>query len=482
MEHTYDSLFIGGDWVAPSSAATITVASATTEESIGRVPEAVSADVDAAVAAARSAFDDPTGWATWEPGRRAEAMERLADMLGKRGEQFAQLVSRENGMPIVTSRRSEAVIGAAVLRYYAALARQTGVEESRPAVAGNGTTVVRRAPVGVVAAIVPWNFPQTLTMFKLGPALAAGCTIVLKPAPETALDAFLLAEAVREAGLPPGVVNVVPADREASGYLVGHPGVDKVAFTGSTATGRAIAEQCGRLLRPVTLELGGKSAAIVLDDADLEPNLDAFFRATLNNNGQTCLIGTRVLAPRSRYGEVVDLLTDYFGSLSIGDPLDEGTRVGPLVSRRQRERVEGYIAKGRAEGGRITTGGGRPQGLDRGWFVQPTIFADVDNDFTPAREEIFGPVLCVLPYHDVDDAVRIANDSDYGLGGTVWGTDSERALAVARRVHTGSVGINGYALDLGAPFGGVKDSGLGRELGPEGLAAYQQLKSIYGIV
>ncbi|MFI7293155.1 aldehyde dehydrogenase family protein [Streptomyces sp. NPDC050121] len=305
MEHTYDSLFIGGDWVAPSSAATITVASATTEEPIGRVPEAVSADVDAAVAAARSAFDDPTGWATWEPGRRAEAMERLADMLGKRGEQFAQLVSRENGMPIVTSRRSEAVIGAAVLRYYAALARQTGVEESRPAVAGNGTTVVRRTPVGVVAAIVPWNFPQTLTMFKLGPALAAGCTIVLKPARETALDAFLLAEAVREAGLPPGVVNVVPADREASGYLVGHPGVDKVAFTGSTATGRAIAEQCGRLLRPVTLELGGKSAAIVLDDADLEPNLDAFFRATLNNNGQTCLIGTRVLAPRSRYGEVV---------------------------------------------------------------------------------------------------------------------------------------------------------------------------------
>ncbi|MEU9063628.1 aldehyde dehydrogenase [Streptomyces sp. NPDC048430] len=479
MEHEYNSLFIGGDWVAPSSSATITVASAATEERLGQVPEAVQADVDAAVAAARRAFDDSSGWAHWEPVRRAEAMERLADALDKRAEQFAQLVSRENGMPLSTSRASEAVIGSAMLRYYAALVRKQGTEEFRPALVGNGTTVVRRDPVGVVAAIVPWNFPQTLTMFKLGPALAAGCTIVLKPAPETALDAFLLAEAVAEAGLPAGVVNIVPADREASNYLVSHPGVNKVAFTGSTATGRVIAEQCGRLLRPVTLELGGKSAAIILDDADLEPSLDAFFDSTMNNNGQTCLIGTRVLAPRSRYQTIVDTLTDYFGALPVGDPLDEATRIGPLVSQRQRERVEGYIAKGRAEGGRITTGGGRPAGLDRGWFVQPTIFADVDNTFTPAREEIFGPVLCILPYDDVDDAVRIANDSEYGLGGTVWSADKDRALDVARRVQTGSIGINGYALDPGAPFGGVKASGLGRELGPEGLAAYQQLKSIY---
>ncbi len=478
MDHTYELLFIAGQWQKPVTARRIEVTSASTEESLGSVPEAAEGDIDLAVAAARVAFADPGGWASWDAARRAAALDRFAAALEKRGEQFAQLVSSQNGMPISIGRVSEALSGQLLLRYYAAIAQQSPVEEMRPSLVG-GTTVVRREPAGVVAAIVPWNFPQSLTFFKLAPALAAGCTVVLKPAPETVLDAFLLAEAAAEADLPPGVLNIVPAGREVGAYLVRHPGVDKVAFTGSTSAGRAVAAECARLLRPVTLELGGKSAAIVLDDADLTGQLDKFFAATLLNNGQTCYLGTRVLVPHSRYHQVVDVLTGLASSLRVGDPLDDSTQIGPLVSSRQRDRVEGYIAKGLAEGARLTTGGGRPADQERGWFVQPTIFADVDNSATIAREEIFGPVLSVIGYDDVDQAVAIANDSDYGLGGSVWTADPERGLDVARRVQTGSIGVNGYALDPGSPFGGVKASGMGRELGPEGLAAFQQLKSIY---
>jgi aldehyde dehydrogenase (NAD+) len=478
MDHRHELLYIGGGWRKPVTDRRIEVTSASTEESLGSVPEAAEGDIDLAVATARYAFGDPAGWASWDTARRGAALERFAAALEKRGEQFAQLVSSQNGMPISIGRVSEAVTGQVLLRYYAAIAQQSPAEETRPSLVG-GSTVVRREPVGVVAAIVPWNFPQSLTFFKLAPALAAGCTVVLKPAPETVLDAFLLAEAAAEADLPPGVLNIVPAGREAGAYLVAHPGVDKVAFTGSTAAGRAVAQECGRLLRPVTLELGGKSAAIVLDDADLTSQLDKLFAATLLNNGQTCYLGTRVLAPRSRYAHVVDVLTGLASSLQVGDALDDSTQIGPLVSSRQRDRVEGYIAQGLAGGAQVTTGGGRPAGRSRGWFVQPTVFANVDNSATIAREEIFGPVLSVIGYDDVDEAVDIANDSDYGLGGSVWTADPERGLDIARRVRTGSIGVNGYALDPGSPFGGVKASGMGRELGPEGLAAFQQLKSIY---
>jgi aldehyde dehydrogenase (NAD+) len=275
------------------------------------------------------------------------------------------------------------------------------------------------------------------------------------------------------------VVNIVPAGREVGAYLVEHPSVDKIAFTGSSAAGRTIARRCGELLRPVTLELGGKSAAIVLDDADLSQSMEGLFAATLLNNGQTCYLGTRVLAPRSRYNEVLEVFSGLAGALQVGDSLDPSTQIGPMASARQRERVEGYIEKGRAEGARVVSGGGRPEHQDRGWFVQPTIFADVDNSYTIAREEIFGPVLSVIPYEGVDEAVAIANDSEFGLGGSVWTDDHERGEAVARRVQTGSIGINHYALDPAAPFGGVKASGLGRELGPEGLMAYLQVQSIY---
>ncbi|MEU9872852.1 aldehyde dehydrogenase [Actinomadura sp. NPDC048021] len=476
MIKRYDSLPIGGDWVAPTTRMTIRVVSPNTEEPIGEVPAAGPADADAAVAAARAAFP---AWRDLNPAERAATLRRFADLIEARKDRFAELVSSQNGMPVAVASQLEALYPALLLRYYADLA-EAQREENRPGILG-GSIKVLREPVGVVAAIVPWNFPQTLGFMKIAPALAAGCTVVVKPSPETVLDAFLLARTAIDAGLPPGVLTIVPGGRDLGAHLVAHPGVDKVAFTGSTAAGREIAQTCGRLLRPVTLELGGKSAAIVLDDADLDLGTIGadLFVATLANNGQTCFLGTRVLAPRHRYTEVVDVFTEFARSMSVGDSLDPGTQIGPMATARQRDRVESFIAKGRAEGGRVTTGGGRPADHDRGWFVDPTVFADVDNDAAISREEIFGPVLTVIPYRDDEDAVRIANDSDYGLGGTVWSTDTDRALRLARRVRTGTIGINRYMPDPAAPFGGVKASGIGRELGPEGMAGYQQLKSVY---
>ena len=474
----FDTLFIAGEQRPAHSRGRIIAINATTEEAIGSVPHADETDVDAAVAAARSAFDDPTGWSRWEPARRAEALCRLADELEARAERTIRAVSSQNGMPRIVGQQSEAVAPAGLLRYYAALAPSLPTEEQRPGLAG-GTTHITREPIGVVAAIVPWNYPQSLTFFKLAPALAAGCTIVLKPAPETVLDAYILAEAITAAGLPSGVINIVPAGREIGQYLIEHRGIDKVAFTGSTAAGRGIAETCGRLLRPVTLELGGKSAAIVLDDADLVSNMQNLFAATLLNNGRPATSAPASSRHAARYEEVVQTVAGLASALTVGDPLDGATQIGPMASARQRDRVESYIAKGKGDGARLVAGGGRPKAQERGWFVEPTVFADVDNNSTIAQEEIFGPVLSIIGYGDVDEAVAIANDSDYGLGGSVWTEDPQRALEVARRVQTGSIGINGYSLDLGSPFGGVKASGLGRELGPEGLAAYQSLKSIY---
>lgn len=476
MTIDYSTLYIGGKWVEPATSATISVHSPTTEQLLGTVPEAAEADIDSAVSAARAAFDDPIGWATWSASERKQVIERFAAELEKRSEETSQRVSSQNGMPITLARAFEGAFPAVMLRYFADLAESTPQEEIRPGLLG-GKTLVSRLPIGVVGAIVPWNVPQAISFLKLSPLLAAGCTVVLKPAPETVLDAFLLAESAEAAGFPPGVLNIVPAGREVGAYLVSHPGVDKVSFTGSTAAGRSIAETCGRLLRPVTLELGGKSAAVVLDDADLGKTIESFVGATMINNGQICWLNTRILAPQSRYGEILDTITDVIGSMKIGDPLDDSTQVGPLVSSRQRDRVEGYIAKGISDGARLTAGGKRSG--DTGWFVQPTVFADVDPKSTIAQEEIFGPVLSVIPYTDEAQAVAIANDSEYGLGGTVWSSDADRGTAMARRIQSGTVGVNGYQNDPTAPFGGIKSSGLGRELGPEGLASYQYPKSIY---
>ena len=472
------SFFIDGGWRAPSGSATIPVISPLTEEQFGSVPEATTDDVDAAVAAARNAFRS-AGWRDLTPADRAAYLRRFADELDKRAEDRASAVTSENGMPIGLARFAEGAAPVQLLRYYADLVESTPVEETRISQPLPGSTIVRREAIGVVGAIAPWNFPAVLSMFKIAPALAAGCTVVLKPSPETSLDAYVLAEAAIAAELPAGVLNIVNGGSEIGRHLVSHPHVDKVAFTGSTAAGREIGRVCGELIRPVTLELGGKSAALVLDDADLEQTVGGLATASLLNTGQTCYMSTRILVPGSRYDEYLDAISAMCSSLPVGDPMDENVAVGPLASGRHRDRVLSLIDRGRSEGGVVTTGGGTPSGVDRGFFVEPTVFAGVDNSATIAREEVFGPVLTVLSYDDVDDAIALANDSSYGLGGTVWTSDPDRGVDVARRVETGSFGVNYFNLDWGSPFGGVKASGIGRELGPEGLAAYQNLKSIF---
>lgn len=464
-----DGKFLKADQVQP-------VIEAATGEPLGDGASATEADIDAAVAAARAALAE---WQSASPDHRADVLTAFAVALESRARSTDELVSRENGMPMSLSRGANGRFPAALVRYYAQLITETPIEEIRPSMIGH--TVVRREAVGVVAAIVPWNYPQALAAFKLAPALAAGCTVVLKAAPETALDAMVFAQAAEEAGLPAGVLNIVPGGAAAGAYLVSHPGVDKVTFTGSTVAGRAIGEVCGRLLRPVTLELGGKSAAIILDDADLDATIKGLRNASFVNNGQTCHLSSRILAPRSRYGEVLDALIGMVGDLSVGDPLDKSTDIGPLVSARQRERVLGYIESGKASSAKLVAGGSVPADQPRGWFVSPTVFADVDNSDRIAQEEIFGPVLAVIPYDGDDEAVALANDSEFGLAGTVWSTDDERAIEIARAVRTGTVGINDYQLDFRAPFGGVKASGIGRELGPEGLDAFFALKSIYRV-
>lgn len=476
MKTARDHFFIGNAWVKPASDRRFTVINASTEEEIGTVPEGVEADMDAAVSAAREAFKG-SGWSDAAPGERATVMERFMGALAARAEDIAKAVSIQNGMPIALSGQLEGQFALGVIQYYAELAKGLGQPDVRPSQMGK-ETLVERAPLGVAAAIVPWNFPVTLALNKIAPAMAAGCTVVIKPSPGTVLDSYILAEAALEAGVPAGVLNWVPADREAGAYLVGHPGVDKVAFTGSTAAGRKIAAACGEMLRPVTLELGGKSAAIVLEDADIGAFLQGVPMACMLNNGQACYNGTRVLAPKSRYDEVVGALSEFVGSLSVGDALDPETHVGPMASAAHRDKVETYIELGKSEA-RLAAGGGRPKSTNRGFFVEPTIFADVDNRAQIAREEIFGPVLAVIPYEGEEEAVRIANDSDYGLGGSVWSADGEHATEVARKVDSGTVGVNGYMPSLGAPFGGVKASGLGREFGPETITSYQKTKSIY---
>ncbi|ODU04562.1 MAG: aldehyde dehydrogenase [Pseudonocardia sp. SCN 72-86] len=468
--------FVDGEWVVPHGAEAHRVIEAATGEQFATAALGAPEDVAAAVSAARRALDQgPWGRAT--PAERAAVLRKLADALAARATDTARLVTRENGMPIRLSEGTNGVVPPILLGMYADVVERLPFEETRPSAAG--ATIVRREPVGVVGAITPWNYPQALAMFKVAPALAAGCTVVLKPAPETALDSYVLADAAIEAGLPPGVLNIVLADRGAGRTLVSHPLVDKIGFTGSTAAGRAIGAECGRLIRRCTLELGGKSAAIVLDDADLDVFLGGLGNASFMNNSQTCTTQSRILAPRSRYSEVVDVVAQFCRDMVIGDPLDPGTTLGPMVSESHRDRVLGYVEVGRASGARLVTGGGRPSGLDRGWFVEPTVFADVDNADRLAQEEVFGPVVVVIPYDGDDEAVRLANDSEYGLAGSVWTSDEERGLAVARRVRTGTIGLNRYGIDLGAPFGGMKASGLGRELGPEALDAYLEYKSLY---
>lgn len=471
---TQDTLFIGGEFVAPAGTDRIDVVNPATEEILGSCPEATTADVDRAVAAARDAFDHGP-WPKMSPSERADAIGRLSVALQARGADIADLITRENGSPSSWSIMGQVFSATMVLDSYVDIAKNHDwVTERQGALS---PVTVRKTPVGVCAGIIPWNAPLFISVLKLGPALAAGCTMVLKPAPDTPLDAYLLADAIVEADIPPGVVNIVAAHREVSEYLVRHPGIDKVSFTGSVAAGRKIGAICGEQLKRMTLELGGKSAAIILDDVDLDAVMGELLSSGLMNNGQVCGAQTRLLISRNRYDDVVDAIGQAMSQMTVGDPLDPTVAIGPLVNASQRDRVAGYQKLGVEEGAVVVTGGGQPDGS--GYYIEPTLFANATNDMRIAREEIFGPVLTAIPYDDEADALRIANDSDMGLCGSVWSTDLDHAAELAAQVRTGSVTINSsMILDMKAPFGGFKSSGIGRELGPEGIAPYTELQTL----
>jgi acyl-CoA reductase-like NAD-dependent aldehyde dehydrogenase len=473
-----DQLFIDGQWSAPQSGEAIDVISPHSQEVIGRAAMASAGDVDRAVGAARSAFDDGP-WPRMQPADRIAAIGRLAELYKERRGDMAALITAEIGAPISFAKRAQVGIPQMMFAAFAGLASGYEWQESRPGLYGNDIRI-NKQPVGVVAAVVPWNMPQFLTVCKIVPALLAGCCVVLKPAPESILDAQLLADIVAQADLPHGVFNVVPGGRAVGESLVSHRGVDKVSFTGSTAAGRQVAMACAQGLKQVSLELGGKSAAIVLDDADPAKVAGAIQSASLANSGQVCNALSRVLVPANRQDEFVDALAAGMESMTVGDPADPATQLGPLVAERQQTRVRGYIDEGRREGARLVVGGAdMPDGVDTGWYVRPTLFSNATNDMRIAREEIFGPVLTVIPYGNEDDAVRIANDSDYGLAGSVFTSDDDRGLGIATRVRSGTFGVNqGYIMDPAAPFGGVKQSGYGRELGREGLESYLVSQSV----
>jgi betaine-aldehyde dehydrogenase len=468
---TYDKIYIGGEWVPSSGKGHFDVIDASTEEVMGRVPAGTPEDVSRAVERAAAAFP---AWSETSPEERAGYLEKLQQGIGARMNEIAEIVAREVGMPIRMSTMIQAGLPAMVMGSYVQILKGFVWEDS----VGNSTLV--REPVGVVGCITPWNYPLHQVVCKVAPALAAGCTVVLKPSEVAPLSAFILAEIIHEARLPAGVFNLVSGDGPTVGEAIAsHPKLDMVSFTGSTRAGRRVAELASKTVKRVALELGGKSPNVILDDADLETAVRAGVTNCYLNSGQTCSAHTRMLVPRSRHDEAARIAKEAAEKFQPGPAMSTDSRLGPLVSASQRDRVRGYIKKGLEEGATLVTGGAEaPDGLPKGYFVRPTVFSNVKSSMTIAQEEIFGPVLCIIPYDTEEDAVRIANDTIYGLAGGVWSKDPERAKRVARRIRTGQVDINGGNFNPLAPFGGYKQSGCGRELGKNGLEEYLEVKSL----
>ena len=470
-----DKLFIGGEWVAPLSGESIEVESPVSEEIVARVAAAGNADMDRAVEAARQAFDHGP-WPATPPAERGAMLMKLADALERRVPEIAaawcaQIGGLEkNSIPM----QMGSVMG---LRGIAALGESFAWTETRKGMMVD-TAIIAREPVGVVVGIAPWNAPFGIMMNKVAYSLIAGCTVIMKPSPETPLEAYIIAEAAEEAGLPPGTVNLVPAGREASDHLIHSKDIDKVSFTGSSAAGMHIASVCGAKMTRATFELGGKSAAIVRDDFPLEAAAQILGNTITVLSGQVCAMLSRAIVSKDRHDELAEKIAEVMKGVKIGDPSDPDTQLGPLAMKRQLERVEMYIEEGRKSGADLVTGGQRPAHMNKGYYMEPTLFANVDNKSRIAQEEIFGPVLCLIPAEDEEDAIRIANESDFGLNGSVLTGDAQAAYDIARKVRTGVVGQNGMRMEFGQPFGGFKQSGIGREGGEEGLWSFLETKTI----
>lgn len=472
-----DSLYLGGRWRAPESSERVETADSNTGKRLGSYVCAGPAEVDSAVTIARATLHDRQGWAGYSPHQRAAVMRRFADAIERRRDSLGELISREVGTPVERSRFSNADTASALLRFYADIIVDTDLEDLRPA--GRGHSLVRREAVGVVGMIVPWNFPLSTLFFKLAPALATGCAAVIKPATLTALSAFLVAEAAAEAGVPDGVINILPCDRTTGEYLAAHPGVDKVAFTGSTAAGRRIGRICGETLTPVTLELGGKSAALLLEDAPIDTLIAELHDLSFSNNGQACTNSSRLIVPARIYDEVVDAIAVEVSGWKVAGALEPGTVIGPVVSARHRDSIERYYDVAVREGGRVVVGGA-PRREEGGFFVEPSVFADVAPEMTIFREEVFGPAISITKYSgELEEGLSLVNDSEYGLAGAVYTADETLGIETARRFETGTVALNMSNFDIGAPFGGRKNSGVGYELGAEAIRAYLHYKTIF---
>jgi aldehyde dehydrogenase (NAD+) len=467
-----DRLYIGGQWVAPQGKETIEVHNAGNGAVMGRIPAGNERDADAAVSSARKALQ---GWSETPAEKRAEYLEKISAGLKARAEELARTIAQEVGMPLKLSGRIQAGLPIANFANYAKILKDFAFE-SRV-----GNSLVVREPVGVVAAITPWNYPLHQIALKVAPALAAGCTVVLKPSEVAPFNAFILAEVIEAAGLPKGVFNLVTGYGDAAGEaLVKHPGVDMISFTGSTRAGKRISELAAQSVKRVALELGGKSASVILDDADLASAVKSTVNGCYLNSGQTCTALTRMLVPEERYQEAAKIAAEVADGFTVGDPMADTTKLGPLSSQAQLERVRAYIRKGKEEGAELLAGGAEaPPGVPAGgYYVKPTVFGRVKNGMSIAQEEIFGPVLAIIAYRDEEDAVRIANDTVYGLAGAVWSKDEARAQRVARRLRAGQVDVNGGSFNLNAPFGGFKQSGHGREAGVYGLEEFLEYKSL----